>query len=57
MSKNFPYNVMRHRDWDKAPRVAGILATGMPFPAAMAAGQEFRLSLAVCCDIHLLLPP
>jgi len=20
MSKNFPYNVMRHRDWDKAPR-------------------------------------
>jgi len=36
MSKNFPYNVMRHRDWDKAPRVAAIAAYA--FPAAMAAG-------------------
>jgi len=36
MSKNFPYNVMRHRDWDKAPRVTAIATYA--FPAAMAAG-------------------
>ena len=36
MSKNFPYNVMRHRDWDRAPRVAAIATYA--FPAAMAAG-------------------
>jgi len=36
MSKNFPYNVMRHRNWDKAPRVEAI-ATYF-FPSAMAAG-------------------
>ena len=41
MSKNFPYNVMRHRDWDKAPRAAAIASyvTGYAsFSAALAAG-------------------
>ena len=36
MSKNFPYNVMRHRDWDRAPRVQAIAAYA--FPAAIKAG-------------------
>ena len=42
MSKNFPYNVMRHRDWDKAPRVEAIAtwviaATGATSTLAIAA--------------------
>ena len=42
MSKNFPYNVMRHRDWDKAPRVEAIAtaiisATGAQTALAIAA--------------------
>jgi hypothetical protein len=42
MSKNFPYNVMRHRDWDRAPRVEAIAtaiisATGAQTALAIAA--------------------
>lgn len=36
MSKNFPYNVMRHKNWDRAPRVEAIAA--YIFPSAIAAG-------------------
>ena len=36
MSKNFPYNVMRHKNWDRAPRVEAIAA--FIFPSAIAAG-------------------
>lgn len=47
MSKNFPYNVMRHRDWDKAPRAAAIASyvTGYAsFSAAVAAGAGFAFA-------------
>jgi len=36
MNKNMPYNVMRHRDWDRAPRAQAIAA--YVFPAAIQAG-------------------
>jgi hypothetical protein len=36
MNKNMPYNVMRHGNWDRAPRVEAIAA--YVFPSAIAAG-------------------
>ena len=39
--KNMPYNVMRHRDWDKAPRdpvtIGTAIITGLGGSAALAA--------------------
>ena len=44
MKNNMPYNVMRHRDWDNAPRATAVAAwaTGYAsFAAAAAAGSAF----------------
>jgi hypothetical protein len=64
MSKNFPYNVMRHRDWDRAPRVeaiatAIIAATGATSTLAIAAiyvGTYIAVSAVTSWAISALSP-
>jgi hypothetical protein len=40
--KNMPYNVMRHRDWDKAPRDPVTIGDGYCIPGL---GGSWRLLL------------
>ena len=64
MSKNFPYNVMRHRDWDKAPRIEAIAtsiiaATGATSTLAIAAiyvGTYIAVSAVTSWAISALSP-
>ena len=53
--KNMPYNVMRHRDWDKAPRDPVTIATAIA-PSIMAAGGvgAFLVTAAVYVGVSLV---
>jgi len=50
-----PYNVLRHRDWDRAPRDPVTIATVL-FPSAMAAGgtAAFLATAAVYVGVSLV---
>ena len=64
MSNNFPYNVMRHRNWDKAPRIEAIAtsiiaATGATSTLAIAAiyvGTYIAVSAVTSWAISALSP-
>ena len=49
MSKNFPFNVMRHRDWDKAPRAEAIALAILPATATATtiAVTTFLVNMAI----------
>ena len=49
MSKNFPYNVMRHRNWDKAPRAEAIALAILPATATATtiAVTTFLVNMAI----------